>query len=73
MRDVDRPNDPESQDAVALLLRLAGASDPEPQTSKTVNGWRRDGSSGWSDAELERCRHGFTAGQFCDVCDREAS
>ena len=24
---------------------------------------------GQPEADLERCRHGFTAGEFCAVCD----
>ena len=24
---------------------------------------------GQPEADLERCRHGCTAGEFCDVCD----
>ena len=61
------------EDDLGLLLRLANASDPENAAARTVNGWRRDSSAGPSDADFERCRHGFTSGQFCDACDSEAS
>ena len=70
MSDVDRPNE---ADAVSLLLRLANASDPDHRPTQTVNDGRRDDSSESSEADFERCHHGFTAGQFCDTCDREAS
>jgi hypothetical protein len=61
------------EDDLAVLLRLARASHPEDPATRTVNGWRRASSTGSSDADLERCRHGFTAAQLCDACDREAS
>ena len=69
----DVRGDDEFEDALGVLLRLARDSEPEDHAARTVNGWRRDRSVGWRDADLERCRHGFTAAQFCNTCDGQAS
>ena len=74
MRDSDRPDHAKPEDD-RDGLRLVAGTGPCDLATRTANAWRRASASGWSrtQEDPERCRHGCTAGQFCEVCDDAAS
>ena len=69
MSDAERSDDTEFEE-LDRLWDLAAEAVRLDDGKRSAHGWRRDSSSGLAEYDLERCRHGFTAGEYCESCDQ---